>query len=230
MARSEGRRILVMWVAAVLAGGLLAAVLGLALAPILDDQVRLHATSVDASDWGYLGVRVALVLVSAVAVAGPTAFVLGRRLVGIEIPWFVASVVGALLAASIPVSSWLEQETGFLIGAPSQPSLVVVPLLVGAVAGCATGAAQAIVLKPYLRGAAWWIGASIVARGTANVAISLVSWQVAGGGIRMTTPTDIYVEELVNVVVGWLIVGLVTGLVLVRLLGEPNPERSAAAT
>jgi hypothetical protein len=230
MARSEGRRILVTWIGAVLAGGLLAAVLGLALAPILDDQVRLHATSVDASDWGYLAVRVTLVLVSAVAVAAPTAFVLGRRLAGIEIPWIVASVVGALLAASIPVSSWLEKETGFLIGAPSQPSLVVVPLLVGAVAGCATGAAQAIVLKPYLRGAAWWIAASIVARGTANVVISLVSWQVAGGGIRMTTPADIYVEELVNVGVGWLIVGLVTGLALVRLLGEPNPERTAAAT
>ena len=225
----EGRRVLFMWTAAMMAGGLLAAVLGLELAPILDDQVRLHATSVDASDWGYLAVRVALVLVSAVAVAGPTAFVLGRRLVGIEIPWIVASAVGGLLAASIPVTSWLENETGFLMQEPSQPSLVVVPLLVGAVAGCVTGAAQAVVLRPYVRGAAWWIAASIVARGTANVAISLVSWQVAGGGVRFTTPTNIYIEELVNGAVGWLIVGLVTGLVLVRLLGELDPERKAAA-
>ena len=228
MAR-EGRRVLFMWTAAMMAGGLLAAVLGLELAPILDDQVRLHATSVDASDWGYLAVRVALVLVSAVAVAGPTAFVLGRRLVGIEIPWIVASAVGGLLAASIPVTSWLENETGFLMQEPSQPSLVVVPLLVGAVAGCVTGAAQAVVLRPYVRGAAWWIAASIVARGTANVAISLVSWQVAGGGVRFTMPTNIYIEELVNGAVGWLIVGLVTGLVLVRLLGELDPERKAAA-
>jgi hypothetical protein len=83
---------------------------------------------------------------------------------------------------------------------------------------------------PYVRGAAWWIAASILARGMANVVISLVNWQVAGGGIRVTTPTDIYVEELVNVAVGWLIVGIVTGLALVRLLGELNPDRTAAVT
>jgi len=230
MARREGRRTLGLWVAAAMAGGVLAAVVGMTLTGILDDQVRLHATSADASNWGYLTVRVISVLVSAVAVAGPPAFVLGRRLVGIEIRWIVASAVGGLVAASIPVSSWLEKETGFLMQEPSQPSLVVVPLLVGFVAGFATGVAQAIVLKPYLRRAAWWIAALMVARGTANVVTSLVSWQVAGGGIRVTTPADIYVEELVNVGVGWLIVGLVTGLVLVRLLGEPNPERSAATT
>jgi hypothetical protein len=216
-----------LWIAAAVVGGLLAAVLGLALVPILDDQVRLHATSAD-SNWGYLAVRATFVLVSALAIAGPSAFVLGRRLVGIEIPWIVASAVGGLVAASIPVSSWFEKEMGFLMQAPSRPSLLVVPLLVGVVAGCVTGAAQAMVLKPYVRGAAWWIAASILARGTANVVISLVSWQVAGGGIRMTTPTDIYVEELVNVAVGWLIVGIVTGLALVRLLGELNPERTAA--
>jgi hypothetical protein len=226
----DGRRILVLWVGAVMAGGLLAGVLGLALVPILDDQVRLHATSADASNWGYLAVRATFVLVSAVAIAGPSAFVLGRRLVGIEVPWIVASAVGGLVAASIPLSSWLEKETGFLMQEPARPSLVVVPLLVGVVAGCVTGAAQAIVLNPYVRGAAWWIAASILARGTANVVISLVNWQVAGGGIRMTTPTDIYVEELVNVAVGWLIVGIVSGLVLMRLLGELNPERTAAVT
>jgi hypothetical protein len=202
----------------------------LALAPILDNQVRLHATSVDASDWAYLAVRVTLVLVSAVAVAVPTSFVLGRRLVGIEIPWIVASAVGGLVAVSIPVSSLFEKDTAFLMQVPSQPSLVVVPLAVGAVAGCVTGAAQAIVLMPYVRAAAWWVAAWTVARATANVVVSLVNWHVAGSGIRATTPTDIYMEALVNVAVGWVIVGIVTGWTLARLLGEADPERTEAVT
>ncbi len=226
----RGRQTLVLWVGAVVAGGLLAAGLVLALVPLLYDQVRLHATSVDASNWGYLAVRVTLILASAVAVAGPSAFVLGRRLVGIETPWIVASAVGALVAASIPVSVWFEQKTGLLIGVPSQPSLVVVPLIVGAVAGCATGAAQAIVLGPYVRGAVWWIPTVIGARAVANVATALVNWQIGGAGIRFTTSTDFYAQAIVGALVGSLIVGLVTGLVLVRLLGDFNPERTAAAT
>jgi hypothetical protein len=85
--------------------------------------------------------------------------------------------------------------------------------------------AQAIVLKPYVRGVAWWIAATILARGMVNVVVSLVRWQIAGGGIRTTTLTDMYGEEVVGALVGWLIFGIVTGLVLVRLLGERDPGR-----
>src|SRR5258706_12363408 len=100
----RGRQTLVLWVGAVVAGSLLAAGLVLALVPLLDDQVRLHATSVDASNWGYLAVRVTLILASAVAVAGPAAFLLGRGLVGVEAPWIVASAVGAVVAAWVPLA------------------------------------------------------------------------------------------------------------------------------
>jgi hypothetical protein len=164
-------------------------------------------------------------VVSAVAIAGPPAFVLGRRLVGIEVPWIVASAVAALVAAAIPLGSWLADKTGQLIAAPAGPSVVVIPLVYGLVGGCVTGVAQAIVLKPYVRGVAWWIAATILARGMVNVVVSLVRWQIAGGGIRTTTLTDMYGKEVVGALVGWLIFGIVTGLVLVRLLGERDPGR-----
>jgi hypothetical protein len=226
----RGRQTLLLWVAAVMAGGLLAAVLELALVPILDDQVRLHATSDSALNWGFVAVQAVMALVSAIAIAGPPAFVLSRRLVGIAAPWIVASAVAALLVAGIPFNTWLAGGPGYLIAADAQPSLVLFPLVVGAVSGCATGVAQAIVLKPYVRGAAWWIPAVIGGRAVANVATALVNWQVGGAGIRVATSTDFYVEAIVGVLVGWLIVGLVTGVVLVRLLGELDPERTAAAT
>jgi hypothetical protein len=226
----RGRQVLLIWVAAVVAGGLLAAVLGLALVPILDDQVRLHATSESALNWGYVAVKVVMALVSTVAIAGLPAFVLGRRLVGIEVPWIVASAVAALLVAGIPFNTWLAASPGYLIAAAAQPYLLVFPLVVGAVSGCATGAAQAIVLRPYFRGAAWWIPAVLGARAVANVATALVNWQMSGAGTRVTSSTDIYAEAIVGGLVGWLIVGLVTGLVLVRLLGDLNLERTAAAT
>jgi hypothetical protein len=218
------------WVAAVVAGGLLASALRLTLLPILDDQVRLHATSLSALDWGYAGVQAVMALVSTVAITGPPALVLGRRLVGIEVPWIVASAVAALVVAGIPFNTWVADSTGYLIAAAAQPPIVLFPLVVGAASGCATGVAQAIVLRPYVRGAAWWIPAVIGARAVANVATALVNWQISGAGIRVTTSTDVYAEAIVGALVGWLIVGLVTGLVLVRLLGELNPEQTAAVT
>jgi hypothetical protein len=224
---TSGRRILGYWVAAVAVGGLLAFVVRLALLPILDNQLWRSATNLDLLNWAHAAVQLVIEVASAIAIAGPPAYMLGRRLVGIELPWVVASVVAGLVVTVIPVYSFLAKGwTGYLMQAPSRPSLVVVPLLLGVVAGCATGVAQAIVLKPYVRGVAWWIAASIVARGMANVVVSLIGWQVSGGGIRMTTLTDVYVEEIVGAVVGSLIVGIVTGLVLVGLLGELDPERT----
>jgi hypothetical protein len=224
---SGGRRFLGFWVAAVVLGGVLVAAVQPYLLSLLYGLVTRLVTSpsINTLNWAYPVVDYVVVVVSAVAIAGPPAFVLGRRLVGIEVPWIVASAVAALVAAAIPVGSWLADWTGHLIAAPAGPSLVVLPLIYGVVGGCVTGVAQAIVLKPYVRGVAWWIAATILARGTANVVDSLVSWQIAGGGTGTTALTDTYGEEVVGALVGWLILGIVTGLVLVRLLGERDLER-----
>jgi len=206
---------------------MIAVAVQLNLLPLLYGLVMRLVTSpsINTVNWAYAVVDYVIVVVSAVAIAGPPAFVLGRRLVGIEVRWIVASAVAALVAAALPLGSWLADKTGYLIAAPAGPSLVVVPLIYGVVGGCATGVAQAIVLKPYVRGAAWWIAATIFARGMVNVVVSLVKWQIAGGGIRTTTLTEMYGEEVVGALVGWLIFGIVTGLVLVRLLGERDPGR-----
>ncbi len=223
----EGRRFLGFWIAAVVLGGMLAVAVQMnLLSPLYGLVMRLVTSpSINTLNWAYAVTDYVVVVVSAVAIAGPPAFVLGRRLVGIEVPWIVASVVAALVAAALPLGSWLADWTGQLIAAPAGPSLVVVPLIYGVVGGCVTGMAQAIVLKPYVRGIAWWIAATIFARGMINVVVSLVRWQIAGGGIRATTLTDMYGEEVVGALVGWLIFGIVTGLVLVRLLAERDPER-----
>jgi hypothetical protein len=218
------------WLAALVVGNLLAAGMWLVLLPVLDDQVRLHATSYDTSNWGYAAVRVVLALVSAMTIAVPTAFVLGRWLHLIEPAWIAASAVAALIALGIPVDSWFVDAKGYLMQAPGQPSLVVAPLISGAIAGCVFGIAQAIVLKPYIRGWAWWIPASMGARALAGVATSLVTWQIAGAGTRFTTSSDAYVEEIAGALIGSLIVGIVTGLTLVRLLGELSHRELTQAT
>jgi hypothetical protein len=227
-----GRRFLGFWVAAVVLGGLLAAAVQLTLLPFLYGLVMRLVTSpsINSLNFAYAVVDYVIVVASALVIAGPPAFVLGRRLVGIEVPWIVATAVAALLAAAIPVNSLLIGSTGDLIAAPAGPPLLVIPLLYGAVGGLTAGVAQTIVLRPYVRGAAWWIPAVIGARAVANVATAMVNWQISGAGIGFTTSTDFYAEALVGALVGWLIVGLVSGLVLMRLLGEPNPERTAAVT
>jgi hypothetical protein len=223
---TSGRRILGFWVAAVVGGGLLAIAVQETLMPFLYYLVMRFAVSpsINTLNWAYGTIGLVVVVASAIAIAGPPAFVLGRRLGGIEIPWIVASAVAALVAAVIPLSSWLMDWSSYLMGGPS----VVIPLLYGVVAGCATGVAQAIVLRPYVRGVAWWIPASTFAGAIVNVALFLIRWQVGGGG--MTTQTDIYFVETVVGAVGWLIAGIVTGLVLVRLLGELDPERIRVVT
>jgi hypothetical protein len=151
-----GRRFLGFWVAAVVLGGMLAVAVQLNLLPLLYGLVMRLVTSpsINTLNLAYAVVDYVIVVVSAVAIAGPPAFVLGRRLVGIEVPWIVASAVAALVAAAIPLGSWLADKTGQLIAAPARPSVVVIPLVYGLVGGCVTGVAQAIVLKPYVRGVA----------------------------------------------------------------------------
>jgi hypothetical protein len=226
----EGRRILGLWVAALVIGGLVAAGLELDLLPILSNWVMMHATSVDTSIWAYQAMRAFVALVTAVAIAGPAAFVLGRRLglQGIEVSWIAASALAAITASLLPVDSWLAGGKGYLMLAPEQPSLVVAPFLSGAVAGCVFGIAQAIALKPYIRGAAWWIPVSIGARAVAGVATSVVTWQIAGAGTRFTTLNDAYAEEIAGALLTSLVIGVVTGLALVRLLGESNRDLTDA--
>lgn len=226
----EGLRILGLWVGAALAGGLLAAAVRLTLTPALDDWVSLHATSTTSLDGGYLAVKAGITFVSAVVVAVPLAVVLGRRLRGIEIPWLAAGVVAALVAFVIPIGALLGSAgwtTYLLASAPApQPSFVLFPLISGVVTGCVFGLAQAIVLRQYIRGVVWWIAASIFSYGLAGVSIYLVNWQIIGAGSRLTTSTDLYAETFAGAVLGPLIVGLVTGLVLVHLLAESNPGRT----
>jgi hypothetical protein len=225
----EGRRILGFWMAAVVAGSLLALAIRLALLPILIDQVHLHATSANTLDWGFLAVRVAVTLVAAVIVAGPQAYVLGRRLSGIEIPWIEAGVVATLVAFALPVETWIVNRTGLLMGAMPQPSLLG-PLASGLEFGLLAGLAQAFVLRDYVRGAAWWVAASVAAYAIANMALSLVDWQIAGGAVRATLAGDVYAEGLVGPILGYAIVAIATGLTLVWLLGESKPELTEAAT
>jgi hypothetical protein len=225
----EGRRFLGLWVAAAVIGGLLAVAVQLALLPTLLDQVHFVAWSNDAISRGYQAVWVTFTLASAVAVAGPTALVLGQRLGRIELSWIAASAVAALIAFMIPLDSLVFAATGKL-QAPSEPSLAVAALISGVVAGCVYGIAQAIVLRPNIRGAAWWIPASIAAWAVARVATFLVLWQISGAGTGVTSQSDYYSEQIVGALLVPVIVGVVTGLTLVRLLGESNSVLMEAAT
>ena len=223
----EGLRILGLWVGAALAGGLLALAVRLTFTPALDDWVSLHATSTASLDGGYLALKVGITFVSAVVVAVPLAIVLGRRLRGIEIPWLAASVVAALVAFVVRIGALGSWPAYLLAGAPApQPPLILFSLVSGVVTGSVFGLAQAIVLKQYLHGAVWWIAASILSYLLAGVSTFLVNWEIIGAGTRMTTSTDFYVETIAGAVLGSLIVGLVTGLVLVHLLGESIPGRT----
>ena len=225
----QGRRILAFWVGAYVIGGVLTAALGVILLPVLEDQVRVHVLDINTSNWVYLTVRVVIAVLSTVAVAGPAAYVLGRWLYGIGPTWIAASAVAGLVAFSIPTNTLLAAGNGYLMQAPEQPSLVVAPFISGVTAGCIFGLAQAIVLQPYIRAAAWWIPVSSVAWSVARVATSIVTWQIAGAGIRFTTPNDFYAEEIVGPLLTSLVIGVVTGLALVRLLGESNREMTETA-
>jgi len=195
------------------------------LLPILDQQVQLHATSSDAVAWGYRAVDVTITLAFAAAAAFPPAFVLGRRLRRVAIPWIAASAAGALVAFLIG-GTGLARD---LLGAPAtQALLVLYALKAGVLSGGLVGIAQALVLRQLVRGSRWWMVASIFAYAIANVVSWLVKWQIVEGETRPTTNNDFLVEVIVGGLLWSLIVGLVTGWMLVRLLGESNLEPAKA--
>jgi hypothetical protein len=215
------------WVGATLVGGALAAVVSLPLARPLYELVRLHATSLAGLNGGYLAVRIGITLVAAVCAAGPVAVVLGRRLRRIEARWLTASVIAALVYL-LPVAAILAGPIGHLSGPPALSSLVLLSFGYSLITGSAFGLAQAIVLGRYVRRAVWWIAATILAHVLAGVSTAALNWNLAGGGMRLTTPTDLYTVTIAGAVLGSLIIGLVTGLVLARLLADSSHDRTAS--
>ncbi len=213
-------------------GTLFGAVLTLTLNPVLEDWVRFHWTLWSSLGGGDFAARASSALVSGTALAAPQAFVLGRRLGRIEIAWLAGSVAAAVVAFTIPFGTLLysPERSGDLSGQAVQPSLVLYPLVYGVSAGAMYGAAQTVVFWRYFRGAMWWILASTLAYGLAGLATALVNWEIAGAGTRSMSLADFYWEAAAGSLIQGLIVGLVTGLALVRLMMKSERRTAREAT
>lgn len=226
-----GGRLLAAWVAAALLGALLVlAFTMLALRPLLA-YVQTHATSIAQQDAGYAGVRMLVGVCQQVIATIPAAFVLGRRLRGVEVPWVGAAAAAALVAGLIQNT---PTSLAFWSGYPPAgfdpvTALVVRPLALGAIFGAIGGTAHALVLWRRLSGAAWWIAAAVAGSALAGPVTALVGWQIGGAGARPTTLADYWGETLATLGIGAVLVSLVTGLTLVWLLDLRREPLSPAA-
>jgi uncharacterized membrane protein len=129
------------------------------------------------------------------------------------IPWFCSCTAG--LAAPFLVS-----DLGHLLGITwpnSQPVCV-------AVGGVVAGLWQAVLLRPRFEGAGWWLVGSALGWSLAGVAASLADALPRSHSIRGLAGAGLY---LGLVAVGGLILGIVTGVVLVRRLRPRSSGTSA---
>jgi hypothetical protein len=134
--------------------------------------------------------------------------------VGHSLAWAAGATVGLGLAA----------EIGYVL-APRLGELLGLGLL-GVVLGGVAGGLQALVLRPFIGHPARWLAATLVA-------------SVCGGGLSGVLFQTLATGELGDLIllpfalcVGALALGLVQGLALARLLGDPipAPRRGGQAT
>lgn len=79
----------------------------------------------------------------------------------------------------------------------------------------------------------WWMAVSGFAFGLTDGVVAITNWWVSGAGTRPPGPNDYLVEALVAAIGGALVIGLSTGIALVRLLRNeriPQPARLAGST
>ena len=168
---------------------------------------------------------------------GLPGFVLGRRLRHIELPWLGATVAFAVVAyvASFAMEDKLALAAGFVVpsaGASWSPAfpLFMFAFIVGGFSGLFIGLGQAILLARYLRFTAWWIAASGFAFALSAGLVAITTYLIYGAGTRITGPNDYLAAMFAGALVGPLIIGLVSGIALIRLLGNERvpPSRGLA--
>ena len=221
-----GYRFVAAWVGACVLGGLLNLGLQLSALPEVYRVIGFSATPSTGLNDGLLFERLLDGALFAGFTVGLPAFVLGRRLCNIELPWLVATVAFAVVAylASFAVENQLAFAAGVIVPSfagswsPAFP-LFAFPFVVGGFSGLFIGLGQAIVLARYLRFAAWWIAATGFAFGLSAGLVTITDWLIAGAGTRVIGPND-YLAVLLAGAVSPLVIGLVTGLALMRLLSS----------
>jgi hypothetical protein len=130
--------------------------------------------------------------------------------------WVLATVLGQLAGTSLVTIAVVGSlVTGALGGIGAQLGghaiQLATKLMTGALLGGVEGFAQWLVLRRYLRAASWWIMAVMLAEAVAAASSLLIGRGAALGGL---------VALAITRLTSGLIVGAITGAVLVRLLRE----------
>jgi hypothetical protein len=139
--------------------------------------------------------------------------------------WVVATVLGQFVGSLISVVALLgpilfDAFSGLVDALGGAFFQLVLVFATGLVLGAVVGAAQWLVLRRHVRGAAWWIPASALAG-----ALAALVGQTPGVTLGLTGVAAVLMIRLI----GALIIGAITGMALVRLLARtPTPEAPAA--
>jgi hypothetical protein len=153
-------------------------------------------------------------VVALVAVGGVIAtaqWLVVRRHMGGAAQWLWVSTAGAV--TGVVVSQWLD-----LLDTPMGPRMELDGILAGAGFGVVLGAAQRIALQRWVKGAHWWVSASLAG--------GALSFFVAD---TLATVVDMaVVRSLVDAAIG-AVYGATTGLMLVWLVRHPLSEPHTAS-
>lgn len=131
--------------------------------------------------------------------------------------WVVASIVTWVFISSngLGALGWVAPRDMYYI-----PLRVSYGALEGAKVGVLLGITQWLFLRQQVLRASWWILASTIAW-----AIGLALAWAVGAFLRVTT--GIFLGEVVGLALGWLVVASITGVALVWLLRDSDPDTAS---
>ena len=219
-----GWRFGIRWVLFTIAGWAIGLPLGFVLVPVAGLIIGLHEGS--DSILLKLGLDNAAVFIVVAAVVSLMQWLAIRRVVQRAGFWVLASIIGFTISSSI------HGVVCHVYGYPDDlgPLGAVVWTLFFILGGTLTGLLQQRILRHQVRRSGWWVPASAAGWGLSVIGLAIACFVLPTGRKGPAPFVLLLIRELIVPTIGTVLLGIVTGGVLIWLLWQPRQQMLDTAT
>ncbi|MGA2324045.1 MAG: hypothetical protein ABSG22_09385 [Sedimentisphaerales bacterium] len=219
-----GWRFGIRWVLLTIAGWAIGFPLGFVLVPVAGLIIGLHEGS--DSILLKLGLDNAAVFIVVAAVVSLMQWLALRRVVQRAGFWVLASIIGFTISSSI------HGVVCHVYGYPDDlgPLGALVWTLFFILGGTLTGLLQQRILRHQVRRSGWWVPASAAGWGLSLIGLAIACFVLPTGRKGPAPFVLLLIRELIVPTIGTVLLGIVTGGVLIWLLRQPRQQMPCITT
>ena len=150
-----------------------------------------------------------------------------RRVVKHSGFWILASIAGFIVSASIHAAACYYLKTSDDLGNPTGILMWTLSFILG---GTLTGLLQQRILRHQVRRSGWWVPASAAGWGLSLIGLATAYFVLPTGRKGPAPFVWLLIRNLIVPTMGTVLLGIVTGGVLIWLLRQPKQQMLDTAT